>query len=86
MKYQINQLVLTNNNKIKKINEIELIEGVWIFYMTDGTSYSESQISEKVNVTSILNKKVELNSEKLIEKLCDIKVFISGFNKIMNIS
>lgn len=86
MKYQINQLVLTNNNKIKKINEIEFIEGVWIFYMTDGTSYSESQISEKVNVTSILDEKVELNSEKLIEKLCDIKVFISGFNKIMNIS
>ena len=86
MKYQINQLVLTNNNKIKKINEIEFIEGVWIFYMTDGTSYSESQISEKVNVTSILDEKVELNSEKLIEKLCDIKIFISGFNRIMNIS
>ena len=67
-KFHLNQkIVLCENLLIKKISEIEEINNEIIYYMSDNTSYSESQI--------LLDQENFIKCENLISNLSKERLF-----------
>ena len=56
MSYNINSVVIVDNNTNKTIIDKEFILNEWIYYMSDNTSYGHSQIKPLINTTPSCNK------------------------------
>lgn len=77
MIYKINELVYVyNEEKEKKIVDCENIIGVNIYYMSDGTSYSEEQINMSHCECDDLDEFITNNKETIL-KLFDTEKLAS---------
>ena len=77
MRYKINESVYVyNEEKEKKIVDCENIIGVNIYYMLDGTSYSEEQIKISYCECHDLDGFITNNKEKIL-KLFDTEKLAS---------
>jgi hypothetical protein len=85
MRYKIGQSVILQNCKTeKKISDVEKIENVVIYYMTDNTSFSESQIfCTKKNYKKIKKVLTPQNINNLIDYL-DNGNIAKGYERLMS--
>lgn len=71
MKYELNSKVFVKDTTIeKKIVDAENIFNTWIYYMSDKTSYSESQIQSES----------DFQYDYIISKIKDPQVFLRIFD------
>lgn len=71
MKYELNSKVIVKDTTIEKeIVDVENILNTWIYYMSDNTSYSESQIQSES----------DFRYEYIVSKLKDPQVFSKIFD------
>lgn len=79
--YLTNQEVVIDSTKdVKKILEFENICDIWIYYMTDGTSYAESQIySDLDNYNRVKN--IILSAENKISDIIDFEKVAENMTK-----
>jgi hypothetical protein len=69
MKYHINQeIVIKKTTEVKMIVDKEIIHNTPIYYMSDLTSYSESELSDDMSLVVI---KLINNNSKIFELLFD---------------
>ena len=70
--YSLNQKVVINSTKeLKTIQEIENIADVWVYYMSDNTSYGECQIYSDYE-TYLLVKNILIKAESKVTDILDI--------------
>jgi hypothetical protein len=73
MKYKPNcEVKLMNVKKPKLIVEVEYIHDTWIYYMSDGTSYAESQIEYGLT-KEFLQLMTKLKKPQVFNKIFDTK-------------
>jgi hypothetical protein len=70
------KITIVKSGEIKIISEIENIDGVDIFYMSDGTSYDYPKISFDNSIDGLLKK---INYENNLNK--DIDSYIKNLDK-----
>lgn len=86
MRYNINQSVVIKKCKtIKQVSDSEVICGVIIYYMSDKTSYSESEIlSTQEDFNQIEDLVSSPNIDNFIE-VFDNGRMVKGLEKLFNI-
>lgn len=78
MKHKVNDIVkITNTDQFKTILESESIDGIEIYYMTDNTSYSGSQI-EGINYSEKQIKSMLVGKSEYIISLIDFDKVIEN--------
>lgn len=79
--YSLNQKVVINSTKeLKTIQEIENIADVWVYYMSDNTSYGECQIySDYENY--LLVKNILIKAESKVTDILDIDKITTNMTK-----
>ena len=79
--YSLNQKVVINSTKeLKTIQEIENIADVWVYYMSDNTSYGECQIySDYENY--LLVKNILIKAESKVTDILDINKITDNMTK-----
>ena len=79
--YSLNQKVVINSTKeLKTIQEIENIADVWVYYMSDNTSYGECQIYSDYE-TYLLVKNILIKAESKVTDILDIDKITDNMTK-----
>jgi|LakMenEpi03Aug12_release.lakeMendotaPanAssembly.Ray.scaffolds.fasta_scaffold289037_2 hypothetical protein len=79
--YSLNQKVVINSTKeLKTIQEIENIADVWVYYMSDNTSYGECQIYSDYE-TYLLVKNILIKAESKVTDILDIDKITTNMTK-----
>ena len=79
--YSLDQKVVINSTKeFKTIQEIENIADVWVYYMSDNTSYGECQIYSDYE-TYLLVKNILIKAESKVTDILDIDKITTNMTK-----
>jgi len=79
--YSLNQKVVINSTKeLKTIQEIENIADVWVYYMSDNTSYGECQIYGNYE-NYLLVKNILIKAESKVTDILDIDKITTNMTK-----
>ena len=62
------KVLVLETNEVKEIEEIEIVAGQKILYMTDGSSYHEEQISNSYKLIKKFYVEKLMNDNDLFEK------------------
>ena len=79
--YSLDQKVVINSTKeFKTIQEIENIADVWVYYMSDGTSYGECQIYSDYD-NYLLVKNILVKAESKVTDILNIDKITDNMTK-----
>lgn len=62
------KVLVLETNEVKEVEEIEIVAGQKILYMTDGSSYHEEQISNSYKLIKKFYVEKLVNDDDLFEK------------------